>query len=69
MKDNILNIEDKIIKVIKFTSNFINTEIVIWDNKSVIHYAISDYFPNRGLGYRRVMDRIAIRWEGLFNCE
>ena len=69
MKDNILNIEDKIIKVIKFTSNFINTEIVIWDNKSVIHYAISDYFPNRGLGYRRVMDRIAIRGEGLFNCE
>ena len=27
MKDNILNIEDKIIKDIKFTSNFINTEI------------------------------------------
>tara|TARA_B100001123_G_scaffold176041_1_gene201948 strand:- start:86 stop:916 length:831 start_codon:yes stop_codon:yes gene_type:complete len=40
----------------KWTKN----AVAIWDNRSVIHYAISDYFPNRGLGYRRIMDRIAV---------
>ena len=35
--------------------------VAIWDNRSVIHYAIADYFPNRGLGYRRIMDRVAIK--------
>ena len=34
--------------------------VSIWDNRSVIHYAIADFFPGRGLGYERVMDRIAI---------
>ena len=34
--------------------------VAIWDNRSVNHYAISDFFPGRGLGYKRVMDRIAI---------
>ena len=34
--------------------------VAIWDNRSVQHYAISDFFPGRGLGYERVMDRIAI---------
>ena len=34
--------------------------VAIWDNRSVLHYAISDFFPGRGLGYKRVMDRIAI---------
>ena len=34
--------------------------VVIWDNRSVQHYAISDFFPGRGLGYERIMDRIAI---------
>jgi len=34
--------------------------IAIWDNRSVIHYAIADFFPGRGLGYERIMDRIAI---------
>ena len=43
----------------KWTKN----AIAIWDNRSVIHYAIADYFPDRGLGYRRVMDRIAIKGE------
>tara|TARA_Y100001970_G_C14196593_1_gene838476 strand:+ start:878 stop:1708 length:831 start_codon:yes stop_codon:yes gene_type:complete len=43
----------------KWTKN----AVAIWDNRSVIHYAIADYFPNRGLGYRRIMDRIAIRGE------
>ena len=34
--------------------------VAIWDNRCVQHYAISDFFPGRGLGYERVMDRIAI---------
>ena len=29
----------------------------------VLHYAIADYFPNKGLGHKRIMDRIAIRGE------
>lgn len=37
--------------------------VAIWDNRSVLHYAISDYYPLRGLGYRRIMDRIAIKGE------
>jgi len=46
----------------KWTKN----TVAIWDNRSVIHYAIADYFPNRGLGHRRVMDRIAVRGEKPF---
>jgi len=34
--------------------------VAIWDNRSVLHYAIADFFPGRGLGHERVMDRIAI---------
>ena len=37
--------------------------IAIWDNRSVLHYAIADYFPQRGLGHKRIMDRIAVRGE------
>jgi taurine dioxygenase len=40
--------------------------VAIWDNRSVIHYAIADYFPNRGLGHRRIMDRIAVKGEKPF---
>ena len=40
----------------KWTEN----AVAIWDNRSVLHYAIADFFPGRGLGYERVMDRIAI---------
>ncbi|MBI29568.1 MAG: taurine dioxygenase [Pelagibacteraceae bacterium] len=40
----------------KWTKN----AVAIWDNRSVNHYAISDFFPGRGLGYKRIMDRIAI---------
>ena len=40
--------------------------IAIWDNRSLLHYAIADYFPNRGLGHRRIMDRIAVRGEKPF---
>jgi taurine dioxygenase len=29
----------------------------------LLHYAIADYFPQRGLGYKRIMDRIAVRGE------
>ncbi len=43
----------------KWTKN----AVAIWDNRSVLHYAIADYFPNRGLGHIRVMDRIAIKGE------
>ena len=40
----------------KWTEN----AVAIWDNRSVLHYAIADFFPGKGLGYKRVMDRIAI---------
>jgi len=40
----------------KWTEN----AVAIWDNRSVQHYAISDFFPGRGLGYERIMDRIAV---------
>ena len=40
--------------------------VAIWDNRSVLHYAIADYYPNRGLGFRRVMDRIAVKGERPF---
>ena len=45
-----------------FTCRYSWTEnnIAIWDNRCVIHYAIADFFPGRGLGYERVMDRIAV---------
>jgi len=34
--------------------------VAIWDNRNVLHYAIADFFPGRGLGHERIMDRIAI---------
>jgi len=40
--------------------NWTKNTVAIWDNRSVIHYAIADFYPGRGLGYERVMDRIAI---------
>jgi taurine dioxygenase len=40
--------------------NWTENTVAIWDNRSVIHYAIADFFPGRGLGYERIMDRIAI---------
>ena len=44
------------------TCRFTWTEnaVCIWDNRSVIHYAIADFYPGKGFGYDRVMDRIAI---------
>ena len=40
--------------------NWTENTVCIWDNRSVIHYAIADFYPGKGLGYERVMDRIAI---------
>jgi len=34
--------------------------VAIWDNRSVLHQGLTDFFPGRGLGHERVMDRIAI---------
>ena len=45
-----------------FTCRFKWTEnaVAIWDNRSTQHQGLTDLFPGRGLGYERVMDRIAI---------
>ena len=40
--------------------NWTENAVAIWDNRSVIHYAIADFYEGKGLGYERVMDRIAI---------
>jgi len=40
--------------------NWTENAVAMWDNRSVIHYAIADFYPGRGLGYERIMDRIAI---------
>ncbi|MDC1279714.1 TauD/TfdA family dioxygenase [Pelagibacteraceae bacterium] len=40
--------------------NWTENAVAIWDNRSVLHYAIADFYPGRGLGYERIMDRIAI---------
>ena len=40
--------------------NWTENAVAIWDNRSVIHFAIADFYPGRGLGYERIMDRIAI---------
>ena len=40
--------------------NWTENTVAIWDNRSVIHYAIADFFFFFGLGYERIMDRIAI---------
>ena len=45
-----------------FTCRFKWTEnaVAIWDNRSTLHQGLTDFFPGRGLGHERVMDRIAI---------
>ena len=40
--------------------NWTENAVAMWDNRSVIHYALTDFYPERGLGYERIMDRIAI---------
>ena len=61
--DEILNEIFKHQARLDFTCRFQWTEnaVAIWDNRSVQHYAIADFFPGRGLGYERIMDRIAIQ--------
>ena len=60
---------DKILKYIfehqerlDFTCRFKWTEnaVAIWDNRSTQHQGLTDFFPGRGLGHERIMDRIAI---------
>ena len=34
--------------------------VAILDNRNTQHYAIADFYPGRGLGHERVMDRISI---------
>jgi len=60
--DEILNEIFKHQARLDFTCRFQWTEntVAIWDNRSVQHYAIADFFLGRGLGYERIMDRIAI---------
>ena len=66
--DKVLNILFKHQERLDLTCRFKWTPntIAIWDNRSLLHYAIADYFPKRGLGHRRVMDRIAVRGEAPF---
>ena len=47
---------------LELTCRFTWTEntVCIWDNRSVIHFAIADFYPERRLGHERIMDRIAI---------
>jgi len=61
--DELLNTIFKHQERLDLTCRFRWTEnaVAIWDNRSVNHYAISDFFPGRGLGYERIMDRIAIQ--------
>jgi len=40
--------------------NWTENAVAMWDNRSVLHYALTDFYPGRGLGYERIMDRIAI---------
>ena len=40
--------------------NWTENAVAMWDNRSVIHYALTDFYPKRGLGHERIMDRIAI---------
>ena len=63
--DDLLNILFKHQERLDLTCRFRWTPntIAIWDNRSVLHYAIADYFPQRGLGHKRIMDRIAVRGE------
>ena len=60
--DHILNHIFKHQVRLDFTCRFKWTEnaVAIWDNRSTLHQGLTDFFPGRGLGHERVMDRIAI---------
>ena len=61
--DQILNEIFKHQERLDFTCRFKWTEnaVAIWDNRSTLHQGLTDFFPGRGLGHERVMDRIAIQ--------
>ena len=48
-----------------FTCRFKWTEnaVALWDNRCTLHQGLTDFFPGRGLGHERIMDRIAIEGE------
>ena len=61
----IINMDNEIFKhqeILDFTCIFKWTEnaVAIWDNRSTQHQGLTDFFPGKGLGYERIMDRIAI---------
>jgi taurine dioxygenase len=60
--DEILNEIFKHQERLDFTCRFKWTEnaVAIWDNRSTLHQGLTDFFPGKGLGYERIMDRIAI---------
>ena len=60
--DEILNEIFKHQERLDFTCRFKWTEnaVAIWDNRSTQHQGLTDFFPGKGLGYERIMDRIAI---------
>ena len=45
-----------------FTCRFKWSEnaVAIWDNRSTLHQGLTDFFPGRGLGHKRVMERNAV---------
>ena len=61
--DEILNEIFKHQERLDFTCSFKWTEnaVAIWDNRSTLHQGLTDFFPGRGLGHERIMDRIAIQ--------
>tara|TARA_B100000686_G_scaffold212002_1_gene218908 strand:- start:56 stop:883 length:828 start_codon:yes stop_codon:yes gene_type:complete len=61
--DEILNEIFKHQERLDFTCRFKWTEnaVAIWDNRSTQHQGLTDFFPGKGLGYERIMDRIAIQ--------
>ena len=60
--DQILNHIFKHQERLDFTCRFKWTEnaVAIWDNRSTQHQGLTDFFPGRGLGFERIMDRVAI---------
>ena len=60
--DHILNHIFKHQERLDFTCRFKWTEnaVAIWDNRSTLHQGLTDFYPGRGLGHERIMDRIAI---------
>ena len=56
--NNIFNHQERLDLSCRF--KWTENAIAILDNRSTQHYAIADFYPGRGLGHERVMDRISI---------